>query len=138
MPQLPPTAHRLADEAARYGSLVLLLGVGGVGGVKLVGGQIVGGHIDVPYMPSGVPTAARSASLSRASVTVRADGVAIFQLRYVRGATWTPCSDSKRQIDSTRKPRPRIWSMNPQISGGAGRAPARRKSRPLSESRWPP
>ena len=26
-------------------------------------------------------------------------------------------------------PASRIWSMNPQISGGAGRAPARRKAR---------
>lgn len=36
-------------------------------------------------MPSGVPTVARSASVSPASVTVRFDGAAVFQLRYVRG-----------------------------------------------------
>src|SRR3954465_2744978 len=67
-------------------------------------------------MPSGVPIVSRSASVSPASVTVRPDGAAVFQLRYVRGATCTPCSDSTRQIDSTRKPRARIWSMKPQIS----------------------
>ncbi|ROZ42871.1 hypothetical protein EEB13_31125 [Rhodococcus sp. WS3] len=32
---------------------------------------------------------------------VRADGAAVFQLRYVRGATWIPCAVSTRQIDST-------------------------------------
>jgi hypothetical protein len=39
-----------------------------------------------------------------ASVTVRADG-AVFQSRYLRGATRTPCSLSTWQIDSTLKPR---------------------------------
>jgi hypothetical protein len=43
-----------------------------------------------------------------ASVTVRADGAAVFQLRYVPAATRTPCSLSTGQIDSTLKPRARI------------------------------
>jgi hypothetical protein len=72
-------------------------------------------------MPSGVPTVARNASVRRASETVRADGIEDFQLRYVRGATCTPCSVSTRQTDSTLKFRARISSMNPLISGGAGR-----------------
>lgn len=56
-----------------------------------------------PYMPSGVFTVARNASVRYASVTARSDGRAVFQFRYVRGATWTPCSVSTRQIDSTRQ-----------------------------------
>jgi hypothetical protein len=35
-------------------------------------------------MPSGVPTVASKASVSPASVIVRADGAAFFQFRYVR------------------------------------------------------
>jgi hypothetical protein len=72
-------------------------------------------------MPSGVPMVARNASVSPASAIVRAEGSEVFQLRYVRGATCTPCSVSTRQTDSTLNFRARIVSMNPQISGGAGR-----------------
>jgi hypothetical protein len=61
-----------------------------------------------------------------ASVTVRADGAAVFQLRYVPAATRTPCSLSTGQIDSTLKPRARIWSMNPQISGGGSSSRAKK------------
>ena len=71
--------------------------------------------------PSGVPIVARNESVSWASVTVRVEGAVRFQLRYVRGATCTPRSESTPQIDSTRKPRAGICSMNPQINGGAGR-----------------
>ena len=54
------------------------------------GGSGVSQVFDRPYMRSGVPIVARSASLSAASVIVRTDGAAVFQLRYVRGATCTP------------------------------------------------
>jgi len=89
----------------------------------------IGGHLAPPIHAPRVPIVARSASVSRASVTVRAEGAAVFRLRYVHGATATPCSVSTRQIDSTRNPQARIWSINPQISGGAGQAPGGEESR---------
>jgi len=54
-----------------------------------------------PVHASGVPTLVRSASVSPASVIVRADGAAFFQFRYGRPATARHCSVTTQQIDPT-------------------------------------
>src|SRR5258708_15519807 len=58
--------------------------------------------------------------------TARLDGGRDLRAQYVLGAIGTPCADRARQIGTTPK-RSRWASMNWQITGAAGRAPARRK-----------
>jgi hypothetical protein len=91
--------------------------------------------------PSGSQIPART-SVSQASRTARRDGGRETRAQRVRGAIFTPCADSARQIGTTPK-RSRRASTNSQISAAAGRTPARKKSSPPSGSRpsaraWPP
>jgi hypothetical protein len=61
------------------------------------------------------------------SHNARFDGAADQCAQYVRGAICTPCTPSARQIGATPN-RSLCSSMNSQISGVAGRTPARRNS----------
>jgi hypothetical protein len=80
-------AHQLVDCAGRH--LVALAAE-------------MGGHLPAPvHAFRGVHRGAQRSGQVGVK-TARFDGRAVLQFRYVRGATWTPCSVSTRQIDSTR------------------------------------